>query len=275
MWSVIIPVALTLLTWWSATGLILWLNRLDRRSFPVSLAGASGLLVAGLVGLQLTATDGSVAGSYLAFLSAILVWAWLEMTFLMGFITGPQRDPLPAGLGPRDRFQQAVRTIIWHELAILVLGLFVAALTMPAQNPFGLLTFLVLWVMRLSAKLNLFLGVPNVGEQYLPSHLAYLGSYFRRRPMNMLFPLSVAAGGWLAFELARRARAADGAGEEVGYTIVATLTALAVLEHGFMVLPLQSDRLWRWSLAVRQREAWRGTPAPAPDTAHRCREDVA
>ena len=45
--------------------------------------------------------------------------------------------------------------------------------------------------MRESAKLNLFLGVRNLSEEFLPAHLAYLQSYFRRRSMNMLFPFSV------------------------------------------------------------------------------------
>ncbi|WP_163591818.1 DUF3623 family protein, partial [Klebsiella pneumoniae] len=48
-----------------------------------------------------------------------------------------------------------------------------------------------LWLMRLSAKLNVFLGVRNLNEQFLPEHLRYMHSYFRQRSSNALFPVSV------------------------------------------------------------------------------------
>ncbi|NDB26262.1 MAG: DUF3623 family protein, partial [Gammaproteobacteria bacterium] len=35
-------------------------------------------------------------------------------------------------------------------------------------------------------------------------------------------------------------------------TILATLAALAVVEHLLMVLPLPAESLWRWSLANRR-----------------------
>ena len=50
-------------------------------------------------------------------------------------------------------------------------------------NRYGLWTFLVLWIMRQSAKLNLFFGVPNLGEQYLPAHLQEALSYFEASPL--------------------------------------------------------------------------------------------
>ena len=34
--------------------------------------------------------------------------------------------------------------------------------------------------MRQSAKLNVFLGVRNLSEEFLPQHLHYLQSYFTR-----------------------------------------------------------------------------------------------
>ena len=40
-------------------------------------------------------------------------------------------------------------------------------------------------------ELNVFLGVRNLNEQFLPKHLRYLGSYLVQKPMNLLFPLSV------------------------------------------------------------------------------------
>ena len=45
--------------------------------------------------------------------------------------------------------------------------------------------------MHESARLNVFLGARNLNEHFLPPHLAYLGSFLRKRPMNLLFPFSV------------------------------------------------------------------------------------
>jgi Flp pilus assembly pilin Flp len=33
-----------------------------------------------------------------------------------------------------------------------------------------------------------------------------------------------------------------------GYSLLATLIALALLEHWFLVLPLPTELLWRWSM---------------------------
>ena len=53
--------------------------------------------------------------------------------------------------------------------------------------------------MRVSAKLNLFFGVPEVGLQYLPSHLTYLGSYFKQGRVSLFFyaTVAVSSGAWL------------------------------------------------------------------------------
>jgi putative photosynthetic complex assembly protein 2 len=42
-----------------------------------------------------------------------------------------------------------------------------------------------------------------------------------------------------------------------GQAMLATLCALAMLEHWLMVLPLPSDALWRWSLEGREAHSGR------------------
>jgi len=34
----------------------------------------------------------------------------------------------------------------------------------------------------------------------------------------------------------------------IGFVLLATLSALAVIEHWFMILPIPAEALWRWSL---------------------------
>jgi putative photosynthetic complex assembly protein 2 len=248
----LLPIVTTLFAWWFSTGVILYLNGLPRSTHPWTMAGATVLLGVAFVGLAATRDDTRIAGAYLAFFCALLVWAWQEIAFLLGFVTGPRRTPLPTGATGWRRAGYAIETLLHHELALVVLGLAVLALTWGGANPTGLSAFAIFWVMRQSAKLNIFFGVRNCSEAFLPVHLRYLQSYFRRAPMNALFPVSVAASSWLAC-LLWQAAAAHGVTpfEATTFTFSGTLLSLAILEHWFMVLPLPSQALWNWGLRSR------------------------
>ena len=252
----LLPALYTLFVWWFSTGAILYLDGLPRRTYKWSMLWATVLAAVAFVGIVATADDTRATGAYLAFTGAIVIWAWKEMAFLMGFVTGPRRTPCPPGVHGWRRAGYALQAILWHEFALLALGIAVIGLTWGRPNPVAACTFATLWVMRLSAKLNVFLGVRNLNEEFLPEHLRYLGSYFRRRNMNRLFPLSLIASGALALGVWQHALAegthAFGA---MASTFVATLITLAVLEHVFMMAPLPTQRLWRWGMRSRQTEA--------------------
>ena len=250
----LLPIGFTLLVWWFSTGAIMLLNGLPRRTHVWSFAGSTILLGAGLIGLWASGGDTSVAGAYCAFSCGLLVWAWHEVSLLLGFVTGPRVVASPPGCSAWRHLVCAVQAILYHEIALVVMLAVVLALTWHAPNQVGAWTFLVLWSMRLSAKLNLFLGVRNVGEGFLPDHLQYLQTYFRRRRMNLLFPLSISVASALAAVLWRDAFAVTiSPFERTGLVLTATLLSLAVLEHWFMVLPLNSAALWNWGLKSR---AW-------------------
>jgi putative photosynthetic complex assembly protein 2 len=106
-------------------------------------------------------------------------------------------------------------------------------------------------VMRLSAKFNLFLGVRNRGEGFLPPHLVYLGSYFRRRSINALLPLSLAIGTAVVAAMIAAAIEAGGA-TRAGLMLVASMLVLALVEHLLMVTPIEGTALWRWALRTPQ-----------------------
>ncbi len=249
LFDLIWPLGVAVFVWWFSTGVVLMLDGLPRRTFRLSLGGLTLLAAAALVCLTRTAQHATVTAAYAAFLCALLVWAWIELSFLTGWVTGPSKQAATPGIRGFPRFLQAVEAIAWHELAIALLAVSVLALTWNAPNPVAAWTFLVLWIMRTSAKLNLFLGVRNTNEDWLPPHLAYLGSFFRRRPMNALFPLSVTGGtavlGWLVHEALRPGTPPH---LTVGLVLTAALLGLAVLEHWLLVLPLPSTWLWRWAM---------------------------
>jgi putative photosynthetic complex assembly protein 2 len=265
-----LPVLYVLFIWWFSTGLILYLDGLPYRTFRWSMLGATALLVIGLHGLVITSSDVSVGGAYLAFTSGLLIWGWHETSFLMGLVTGPRKTPCAPDATGWRRFLQGTQAVLYHELAILLTAAVMLALTWGMPNQIATWTFLVLWVMRLSAKLNVFLGVPNLSEEFLPDHLHYLESFIARRPMNLLFPVSVMGATVVGVLLVLEALAAEpGSFELAGSILVAALLGLAVLEHWFLVLPLPDAALWSWALRSRERrepepadEAAEGFPAP-------------
>jgi putative photosynthetic complex assembly protein 2 len=264
----VFPLLYALFVWWFSTGIIIWLDNLPRRTFPLSFAGGTVVCLICLWRLHEGAHDVSETGAYAAFTYGVLVWGWQEMSFFMGVITGPRKQACPEGAAGWLRFRLATATCIWHELTIVATAAVIVALTWGAPNQVGLWTFCVLWAMRQSSKFNVFAGVLNLNEQFLPVHLRYLSSYMRRRPMNLFFPLSVTAAcvalGWL---VQRAAAAGTDAFHAAGLTFVATMLALAILEHWFLILPLPFAELWSWALRVRDRRPRRVVRRTTPDCA--------
>jgi putative photosynthetic complex assembly protein 2 len=246
------PLLFALVAWWLGTAAVLYLNHLPRSTYRWSLGASTLIMLACLLGLALGDTDATPGGVVLAFTQALLIWAWLEMSYFMGYVTGPRKSPCPAGCSAWRRFKLALGTSLHHELIVAAFGLALIVMSWEAPNPVGAWTFLTLWLMRWSAKLNIFLGVANVNEDWLPRHLHYLTSYIRHRPLNLLFPVSVSVSTIIATDLFLRALAAE-AFLRTGYLLVATLLALAILEHWFLVLPIRDSALWNWALKAAGR----------------------
>ncbi len=240
--------------WWLGTGVILYLDGLPRRTFKFTMVAATVLGVCGLAGIALTSRSTTIAAAYGGFIAAILVWAWQEVAFLLGWVTGPRRTPCPGGLRGWRRAQAAFETVAHHEVALVVLGAAVLAASWGQPNQTGWWTFAVLWAMRQSAKLNVFLGVRNASEDFLPPHLTYLGSYFARGSINALWPVTVGAALLVGLAIFRGlTTAAPGSFEAVSLGLVLSLLALAIVEHVFLVLPLPMTALWAWGLRSRLR----------------------
>ena len=255
-----------LFVWWFSTGAILVVVK------RADLVGASAHLRAVLAGLPLlglgwyglvgTMNTVSVASVYGAFLSALAVWGWFELAFLCGIVTGPNVRPCPPDIPRWERFVRAWGTIAHSEMALIATAVVMAALCWEAPNPFGLWTFLVLFFARISAKLNVYLGVPNINVEFLPAPVRHLASHFRIAPMNAFFPVAVTALTFAAACWLERAVASPpGSGAHIGFALLAALTGLALLEHWLMVVPLQDAKLWRWLM-----------PRPEDHAAHRIPE---
>ncbi len=248
-----IAALITLFAWWFSTGAILWaVKRADRigenAHFTTTIL-CLPLLGLGAFGLYATAGLATVAGVFGAFLSALAVWGWIELAFLCGVITGPNVRPCPAGIAPWERFVRAWGTIAYSEALLVVSLLIITALCWSAPNTVGMWTFVVLFFARISAKLNIYLGVPRINVEFLPSPVRHLASHFRVGPISWFFPVSITALSLaLACWLERTVTQPDGSAALIGFALLSTLTALALIEHWLMVLPIPDAKLWRWMM---------------------------
>ncbi|WP_227271364.1 putative photosynthetic complex assembly protein PuhE [Roseobacter weihaiensis] len=255
---------LALFVWWFSTGAILWVVKTaDRKGGGAGRrATLWGLPMAGLGvwGFWASLGDASILGACVAFLSAILIWGWIELAFLTGVVTGPNAYPLRPDAPEWERFIRAWGTLAYHEMLLVATLITLLLIGWNYPNIFGLWTFAILFFARLSAKLNLYLGVPHINVDFLPGELKHLSTYFRIRPLNWLFPISVSA---LTFATAcwlERIHGAETDGQIIGFALLAAITALALLEHWVMVLPIPDEKLWRWMLPAPKQ------PTPKPTT---------
>jgi putative photosynthetic complex assembly protein 2 len=255
-------------SWWLGTGAILWLVRLPTRLFRRSMLALTLFTGLSLLVTAWSMRHNTMAAAYAGFVSVIVMWGWHEMAFLSGWLTGPRRIAQEPGARGWQRFYQALQTLLHHELALLLNFAFLFWMQRGNPNHVALCTFALLWCMRVSAKLNLFFGVPHVGDQYLPNHFTYLASYFRRSRVTAFFFLTIglSSGTWLWLVLEAQRSAIE---LSTGWVLLASLLGLAIVEHVLMVFAMPLQRLWGWALKQRQHmhsnETQRGVvPAPVP-----------
>ncbi len=242
--------------WWFSTGLVLYLIGLPSHTFPRSLAVATGLLPLALAGLVWSGARETVFAAYLSFACGMTIYAWQELSYYLGFITGPRKVACEPGCRGWRHFGHAIEANLYHELATIAGGAVVLLLSWDSPNRVGMWTYLVLWAMQLSAKLNVFLGVRNLSEEFLPAHMQHLRVFLNKRPMNLLFPFSIVIGTALAVWLGQSALAAESGGfAATGWALLTCLVALAVLEHWMLILPLSASAPWQWWLDRRRGPA--------------------
>lgn len=241
--SLVYPVLIVIATWWIGTGVVLYLQQrmqLTRTPLILTLILIS---LASLVVLRLTSNGFSHWQTYSGFIAAVVLWGCIELSYYTGLVTGIHKRPCPARCDNTRRFLLALGTSIWHELSVLVTAMVVMWICWQGDNPAGLYSFMVLWLMRWSAKLNLFLGVPNFNADWFPEHLAYAHTYMKRSSVSPLFPLSILLSSAVAVHWMMSAVSAPPA-QALATALPCVLLMLAILEHLFMALPIADSALW-------------------------------
>ena len=245
-------IAVAMFSWWFFTGAILLAIRIADRAGGAAYARAVvlsvPLLAVGVAAVLLSGPATGIGGVYAGFLGALAVWGWIEMAFLTGVITGPEPRPAPPGATGLRRFWAAWQALAHHELLLLAGLLGITVAVHGQENDVALWTYGILFFARISAKLNLYFGVPRINFEFIPAPLEHLKTHLRRGPVTPFFPVAITALSFAVACFVERLLAAGTGPEVVGFALLTALAALALLEHWLMVLPLPDARLWRWML---------------------------
>ncbi len=248
-----LPVLFVLFIWWFSTGAVIYLNNLPQYTYKWSFLGATFVLVASIYGLSVTSQSDSLFSAYLSFTFGLLAWAWTQFTFYTGLITGPRKTPCPASCKGSAHFWHAVETSMYHEITAALLGVVICFSTMHGKNHIGSWTYTIIWLMHSSAKINAVLGVRNLNDHFFPEHLRYLSSFLKKRPMNLLFPVSITVSTVAIAVLVHKAiEIQHDPFELLAFTFYIVILALGILEHWFLVLPIPAEALWNWSVKARK-----------------------
>lgn len=246
-----IAATIAVIAWWVATGVVIVIARKggSRHGLTMILMTLSAAIA--VVVMLTTANMTSTAAAYAGFASALVIWAWHEVAFLLGIITGPRVSIMDSEATGLRRFRMAFDTIRDHEVALFATMMAIIWVLHGAENHAALWSFVLLWVMRVSTKLNIFLGAPNAVSDLLPERLDYLKSYFRTDRTNPMFSVSLAFAALVFALCVFHATVATTDAQLVSWSILAAFAALGLLEHLFLVLPFRDADMWHFLVPER------------------------
>jgi putative photosynthetic complex assembly protein 2 len=242
---------LVTLFWWLATGLIFMAQR-QGTAAVVGSTLATVFAVIGLWWVRRTRDQLDAQGATRSFLGGSAAWAWVSTVFLAGYVVGP---PVTEPIAPASSWAMALEAIhatLYSDVIGLLMLAAVALATGHGGNRVGLWTYMVFWGAQQSAKLNIFFGVMNPGDQFFPPHLEFLVWYFGARENQWLVFVSIVALGYGAWWSGVHAMRASSDYHRIGRALLATLLGLASLEHIVLALPLELP-LWEIFLDWRGR----------------------
>lgn len=234
------PLLVAVALWAGLTAVVALLNREGPWPGRIALVASLPLLALAHHELWATAGDLSAAGAYRAFLAGTAIWAWHELAFYCGLLTGPWRAGCPPQARGVTRLGYALGTHLFHELAVVAELVLMLWLLGGQANAVGPLVFVLSWAQQHSAKLNVLLGVPALNVELFPPHLRYLGSFWRRRAPSAFFLPSVSIATLLAIMLWLAAHAHRAEPDGVRLALLAALVSLGALEHWLLALPARA-----------------------------------
>lgn len=242
-----LALVVSVLLWWLMTGLALISVHQTAASRQLIFSFSSVVAFIALMGVEMNAAAHTSVATVTGFAMALLIWAWLELSYLMGYITGPVKQPATRAMGISDRFIHALGTTVYHELLVLTVVGLVCVLGAGLPNPTIQNTLAVLWLMRWSTKLNLFFGVKHFNSQWLPDYMRYITTYLSAGKNSWFSIFSTIWAAVCTYLLFFFGQLATDPATALSLFLIAWLASLAVLEHVFLMMPMGETALWRWA----------------------------
>lgn len=244
-----LALGVAVLLWWLMTGLALMSVHQPLKLKKPILVGSAVLAVLAVLGVEGNAAAHTTVATIAGFAMALLIWAFLELSYLMGYITGPIKSAARDDMPLHKRFYYALGTSIYHELLVVgVVGL-VCILGAGLPNPTIQNTLAVLWLMRWSTKLNLFFGVRHFNSDWLPENMRYITSYLKAGENSWFIVFSTTLAAFFTYLLFFYGQIAVEPATTLSLFLIGWLAVLAVLEHCFLMVPMGETALWRWAEA--------------------------
>lgn len=242
-------IALVVLFWWVATGLIIAMQRAGWTRAS-ALIVATILAVYGFWELRTSANDDSALGARRSFTGGALLWGWVSVTFYGGYLTGFHVDALDIAAPSWALVLPAIKaTLLSDATALLLMGA-VALLLRGDRNKSGLWGLVIFWAVQQVAKLNVFLGVENPAGNFLPPHLAYLRQFFGPLENSWFLAASIVALSIATVATGVLCRRATSEGKRQAGILYATILGLAVFEIIVLGIPLETTP---WDSFLRAR----------------------
>lgn len=250
--QILTPILVAVGLWWLFTVALLYRTGRPVATYRATMIGLSVLGALAVYGALDSLGRATVVGAYEGFVSALVIWAWHEASYFLGFLTGPRPEACPPDVSVSRRFGYGIQASLYHELAVAGTGLALWIAAIGAGNRVVAATFSVLWLMRWSAKLNIFLGVRNLHREFWPERMRYLASFASEGGRSPLIGVSLIGGlATCALLLSRGITDASSQFDVTAAVLVATLLALACIEHLFLVLRVPDEWLWKLGTAAQ------------------------
>ena len=238
--------------WWLTTGVIVAMQATSiSRSAGVlictALAGWGAWLLASR---RHDATDRAATAS---FFGGSLLWGWVTATLYTGWIAGPAEAATVPLEGPTGSLALALQAIwaMWNSEVAAVAALGACwFLTRGGVNRVGLWTYVAFWVSLQSSKLNIFYGVKNPGTRFLPPQLSHLERFFGPAENSLFLPFSLTVLTVATIVMLVQVARDTAPHRRRGWSLVATLMALAVVEHLFLSSRWNAP-FWQFFLELR------------------------
>ena len=93
-----LALAVAVLLWWLMTGLALMSVHQPRALRQPIFLLATIFATVSIWGVEANAASHTMLATVAGFAMGLIIWAWLELSYLMGYITGPVKRPATASM---------------------------------------------------------------------------------------------------------------------------------------------------------------------------------